>query len=309
MKCREFLELADSYLGDELLVETNHDVLQHLESCALCRRELGARRAVRDKLRAGFANAPAMQARPEFVRQVRARLATVSGGRGAALRARRNQTWTDVIFRPRNLWLAAACFLVAFTFTLARYKRSAVTGPPVVANGTAKPLQIVRAELARAAADDHQHCAVKYNLPETPVSLAEASRQYDSAYACLTEAIAVNGTLPAASDVSLVEAHSCVYEGRRFAHIVLKHHGRLVSLLVTETETGVHSTGDIDGTRAADNQTISCSHFDGYQVSCFETARHAVFIVSDMSETENLTLARSLAPVVAEHLGRAERRT
>jgi hypothetical protein len=34
------------------------------------------------------------------------------------------------------------------------------------------------------------------------------------------------------------------------------------------------------------------------QVSCFETARHAVFIVSDLPEGDNLVLARALAPSV-----------
>lgn len=34
MPCKEFREHVDSYLKDELPVETNHDVIQHLEACA-----------------------------------------------------------------------------------------------------------------------------------------------------------------------------------------------------------------------------------------------------------------------------------
>jgi anti-sigma factor RsiW len=66
MQCRDFRELADSYLSDELLVETNHDVIRHLETCPDCRRELAARRELRSKLRAGFENAPDLQTSEEF---------------------------------------------------------------------------------------------------------------------------------------------------------------------------------------------------------------------------------------------------
>jgi len=51
---------------------------------------------------------------------------------------------------------------------------------------------------------------------------------------------------------------------------------------------------------------ITCSEFDGYKISCFETARHAVFVVSDLTESDNLALARALAPSVFAHIIRSE---
>jgi hypothetical protein len=42
MECREFCEIADSYLSDELTVESNHDAISHFEKCANCRDELSA---------------------------------------------------------------------------------------------------------------------------------------------------------------------------------------------------------------------------------------------------------------------------
>ena len=38
MTCRDVREAADSFLCDELLTETNHDILQHLDTCPSCRR-------------------------------------------------------------------------------------------------------------------------------------------------------------------------------------------------------------------------------------------------------------------------------
>jgi predicted anti-sigma-YlaC factor YlaD len=53
MQCREFREIADSYLSNELMVETNHGVIAHLEQCAECRQELKARRELRGQASRG----------------------------------------------------------------------------------------------------------------------------------------------------------------------------------------------------------------------------------------------------------------
>jgi hypothetical protein len=97
--------------------------------------------------------------------------------------------------------------------------------------------------------------------------------------------------------------HSCLYESRRFAHIVLKYHDRLVSFLVTDATT------EATPQSRSQSQVIACSQFEGYQVSCFQTGRHAIFIVSDMPEGDNLALARALAPSVFAHITRVESAT
>jgi len=48
--------------------------------------------------------------------------------------------------------------------------------------------------------------------------------------------------------------------------------------------------------------SIACTQLDGYQISCFRTERHAVFIVSDLPEGENLELACALEPSVYAHI-------
>ena len=106
MKCGELRELADSYLGDELLVETNHEVIRHLESCTDCRRELAARRALRARLRTAINNAPEVQIRAEFAEQLRAQLRAYAN--------RRNFLGS---YGTRDLRLAlAACLVVGALF-------------------------------------------------------------------------------------------------------------------------------------------------------------------------------------------------
>ncbi len=309
MQCHEFGEIVDSYLIDELLVETNHDVIKHLEACPACRRELAARRATREALRRAFDAAPEFQLRPEFAFQLHNKL------RAEALGKRKTSyNLFASVMRPQ--WLAvAACLVVAiiagiFAFRpqvvspdeLARARQAPTTSGEVRSGFPADELsgaavRLASFEMMEAAIGDHQNCAVKYNLPEEPIDLDEAGRKYDAAYIDLAQAVR-SGEGFGSGDIKYVEDHSCIYDGRRFAHIVLEHKGRTVSLLVAETQD--------DSTRESDADAIACSQRDGLQISCFGTKRHSVFVVSDLPEADNLMLARSLAPNVTKHIARAE---
>jgi hypothetical protein len=160
------------------------------------------------------------------------------------------------------------------------------------------PLNDSRNELVKNAVGDHKDCAIKFQLAEKPISLEVAAQKYDPVYRDL-EKTSYQGTIPLGAE--FVEAHSCVFGGRRFAHVVLRYHGSLVSLLVTNlsnTTTGVNaSTNSLSRPDA-----IVCAQVDGYKVSCFHTARHAIFVVSDLPEGQNLELARALAPRVFQHI-------
>jgi anti-sigma factor RsiW len=46
-ECQHIRDLLDSYLSDELLIETNHLVLRHLETCSGCRAEAARRQRTR----------------------------------------------------------------------------------------------------------------------------------------------------------------------------------------------------------------------------------------------------------------------
>src|SRR5207344_2505810 len=99
------------------------------------------------------------------------------------------------------------------------------------------------AELARSAAGDHQNCALRFNLAERPISLEEAARRYDAAFASLATLNPPSG-LPGGS-IEILDRHSCVYEGRRFGHVVFRHRDRLVSLLVTSATESLGTAPEI----------------------------------------------------------------
>lgn len=318
MQCRDFREVADSYLSDELLVETNHDVIAHLEICADCRRELAARRELRTILRASFAKAEELQMPDEFASRLH-----------SELRAAATSGAMSLNILPRK-WMIAAGVVVALTLgAIAVWQRqrvqmnsekagnrqpqnnAAVKSPDVNAPQAevAVDTNAILARLSELASGDHRDCAIGHRLPDRPIPLEEAGRKYDRAYLDLTKAV-MSHRDDFDEAIELVMAHACVFRGQWFGHIVVRHRGRLVSLLVTRLEdsSGIATTKEkLPKDSAA--QVIACSTAGGFQIACFRTAQHGVFVVSDLGEGENLALARRLAPSVYEHITNAEQVT
>lgn len=269
MQCRDFRDVADSFLNDELLVETNHDMIRHLESCADCERELAARRGLRSKLRNGFQEAPDLQMSDEFAATLNARLRNV-------VRRRYRFSFAS---RPALVAIAAS-LLVATTlgFIAMRQRWYSPTSA-----------------LAESVVGDHRDCALYHRLEEKHIDLNEAGRKYDRAYINLASAVMSGGLPPG---VELVEAHSCVFKGRRFGHVILKYQDQLVSVLVTDVESKAETRG---------GELFTSAQLDGYHLTHFETERHAVYVVSSLTETQNLSIAGSIAPSISRHLRDAER--
>jgi hypothetical protein len=325
MECSEFDDIADSHLGGELLAETNQEVLQHLEDCAACRRELAARRELRARLRAAFHGDATFSVRPEFEERLRADLRSKALGQATARPA---------LFGRAGGWpvAIAASLLIALgigLFTL-QQRRSPQPLPADVAASVGEARIAAKGKvevsepspqhqespgarhtsiaLSEAAIGDHRDCAVKFNLAEDPIDLEEAGRKYDHAYTNLASVVKTRSE-DSAGQFEFIESHSCVFKGQRFAHVVLKHRGRVVSLLVAER---VRDEKDARAGQAAPpdearREASACSSSGQFQVSCFETARHAVFVVSDLREAENLAVARAFAPSLHEHIARSEK--
>lgn len=303
MDCREFWEIADSYLSDELTIESNHEAISHVEKCAKCRSELSARRAVRTKLREAFVAFPANRVRPEFMNKLTGKL------RDAAVAERTRSFDLERARRIKrySVLAIAACLLLALLIGVIIVRqqssgpeqRTAQTGP----GDQQIPIAIVRTELAKAAAGDHRDCAVRFRLAEKPIDLELAGQKYDPVYIGLKKSIFTErGVLP--PGFQLVEAHSCVFQGRRFAHLVLKYRGSLLSILVT----GIPAGAEVHASSLNEPPSIVCSQIDDYNVSFFQTARHAIFVVSELPEGDNLALTRELAPGIMEHIRNSEDR-
>ncbi|HET9832899.1 MAG TPA: zf-HC2 domain-containing protein [Vicinamibacterales bacterium] len=260
MQCRDARELLDSFIGEELLVETNHDLLRHLATCPECSAELEGRRRIRSELKQAFSRSTDLQVRSDFANELTTRLRTSS--HPAA-----RQVW-------RARWFAIAASLLI-----------------VVGAGTYL-LRTRISEVTRLAAGDHQNCAVKFALQERPISLREASERYDAAYGQLVT-IPPDTVRTSAGILRIADRHSCVFGGRRFGHVVFRLDDHLVSVLMTQDELTSASKDD-------SRQLSWLPRTNGFGMASLRTTGHVVYIVSDLPDADFRAVAQALAQPVSQ---------
>lgn len=258
MECREVRQLGDAFVSEQLLVETTHAIVAHLERCPACRAEVAGLRRLRAAGRSAFANAPDLAPRPEFLSSLAAHLQS-----GATRQQPRR--WTN--------WLAMAAsvlVVVGLGFGVREWSLSNLSA------------------LLHAAVGDHRFCALDFKLAEQPITLEEAARRFDPVNRRL-ESIEPSTTTLSGGPLRILERHSCVFEGRRFAHIVLGYQGQAVSLLVT-TDEGVWTIpSDFPVT-------------DGFHATALRGSSHVAFVVSALGDDAVREVAAAMAAPVAQAL-------
>ncbi len=265
MECRDVREMADSFLAEELLTETSHAILRHLATCPVCRADLGARRALRERVRSAFRSTPDLEPSGEFMGQLRTRLHGTVG----QLPARRG-----IMFR--GWWALSATVLLMAALGLAYRGRD---------------WMMAAGALARAAVGDHRDCALQFRLAEKPITLEEAARRYGSAPYRVLEKLPPGNVITTAGPAKTLERHVCIYQGRRFAHVVFEYRGQLVSLLVTAVDGGAPLTVP----RETLPHVTSARRVDQMSLVSFRTPRYAIFFAGDVAPADLKALADAIA--------------
>ena len=135
-------------------------------------------------------------------------------------------------------------------------------------------------------------------MAETPITLEKAAPKFEKYSKDLGLEIIKPLKEIFGNKVELLEAHSCIINGRRFAHVVLKYQNRTISVLVTKREDFSDKVNN--------SNAISCQSAENLQIACFETGENNIFVISDLSETENLQIARTITDSVKKHIQKAE---
>lgn len=254
MNCNEFREIADSYLCDELAVETNHEIIQHLENCAACRDELAVRREIRGRLRQSLKNASEFQINAVFAAQLSANLKA---------EAMREKSWFDWrIFAPV---MAGLLIVASIAFGLL-YRQ----------NPNKEIAENYFVELSQKAIGDHKHCALN-KLSKWEANAGRVSLEKTAFVKPLQT-----------QDTEVLEAHDCIFEDKRFTHYILRRGEKVVSVLKTASENASE-------TNKKSGDSIICEKVDGLQVASFQNSGEVIFVISNLSEPENLSLARTLS--------------
>lgn len=271
MECREARQLAEAFISEQLLVETTQSVVAHLERCPVCRAEVDGVRRLRAATRTAVQRAPALAPRPEF----------------AATLATRLRTETPRLdHMPRRRWLAlAASGVLALGAGLGWRARS-------------QSLSV----LLRDAAGDHRNCALTFKLEEPPISLDEAARRFGGSHALL-KTVEPSTSMLSGGPVRIVERHSCVFDGRRFAHLVLQYKGEAVSLLVTDDTRLGRSL--LPGVAGPDDIAPASPEVDGFHVAVSAEAQHLVFLVSSLPAHDVREVAQAMSRPMSRALSGA----
>ena len=268
MECPEVRSLVDAFVSEQLLVETTQGIVAHLARCRACRAEVEGVRRLRLSTRSAFERSTQLEPRAEFMAALGARLqAEASRQQGAG--------------RSRPLWLSIAAsvlLLVGIGFGVREWAASSVTA------------------LLHAAVGDHRFCALTFKLAEHPISLEEAAGRYGAFNQRLGNAEPTSATL-SGGPLRIVERHSCVFDGQRFAHLVLRYKNETVSLLVAEN--GQPGTA-LSNRAPAIDMTLPAT--DGFHVASFRGSRHIVFVVSSLSDSDVREVAQAMAGPVSQAL-------
>ena len=275
--CTRTLQYLDSYLADELLVETNHEVLRHVEYCPSCAAELDARTRVRARLREAVRaeiTPPDVQARVR--QQIQARGSRIFFA----------AEWT------RWAAAAAACFVVAAGVVVMTNRPEPV---PELADRAGQNAYIERvsqtvASVLRLGLGDHIHCSVFRRYPANPPTFAEMQEKLGQSF---------QGFLPIVqqhvpAEYQVILAHQCSFNGRRYVHLTLQNRQHLLSLVIARKNPG-ESLSSLTAAQRPGGIPVYQSAAHHYEVAGFETPEYMAFVVSDLGAGRNLQIAAGLA--------------
>jgi hypothetical protein len=269
--------VIDSYLCGELLVETNHEILRHAEQCPACREEMAARRSLREALQRAGTQDRLSEGAKEMLRQRLREEAGLSHKADVSLLRR--------IFSPRLPLALAASVLLVFGYLYF----GSIPAPPVQAAELSEALM-------QETAEEHRTCTFHYQDSPEPETMTPNVVEYNPIFAGLDQVAKRH-----ARNLQLRLAHFCDLVGRNFVHLGFTEGNEMVSLLITERDAKAMKNGVTpadDGGRAG----LQTALRGKYRIAAYQTSKHVVLVVSELSEAQTKELAEILAAPVSAHL-------
>lgn len=278
--CKRVRSYLDSYLNNELMVETNHEVLTHLETCGSCSRSLEDRARVKAQLKRAVMQEYAPAAlRERIVNDLRR-------GRGFS-------------FNRISIALAAAAAVLVIavvTFFSWSPTKNQLSIHVEVAPGD------VTGQILKIGFDDHVFCTIDHQLGGAQFTADQMAQKLGPDYAGLVALVREK----LQQSYTVVVGHRCHYQRREFVHLIMRNQGDVVSLVVTRKNAEAFPTDSAAAIAQAAGGPIYQSGWGSQQIAGLETRDHLVFVVSSEPREANLQIAASLAPAVRDFLARLE---
>jgi len=200
--CQTIRERLDLYLDNELLVETNQSVLDHISSCPTCAGE-------DDECKG-----------EDFTRR-RIQLAL----------ERERRTHITASIR----WAVLAASLILATVIGLAYWRIGGTSRQMNPSAISTPISQqppLIAAVDRDAVENHQVCALSYP-PGWTFDRQRVARDLTPRFAPLIDAVDRKH-----ASYELVEGHICSYQQRQYAHLIFRGNGHTVSVFIENDAPG-----------------------------------------------------------------------
>ena len=269
--CAKVRRRLDSYLAGELSVDLSHEILEHLDRCPDCRKELAARENLRGAVRRIAAAEP--EPREGFEAEVRARLAKVPAPAGGSL---------------TTFLLAASLVAAAGAGTL--FVLSRVPGSPGANLAAARD-----AKAFLFAALNHKNCALRFDRWAKMAAPAAADVGADLGPGLTAVLGKAAGALPGYVPVT---AHECGHAGEKIFHIIYRKAGStsktdLVSVIATRPGSTLAAHVRLAG-------LVSHGRMDGLSVvgTTADDGR-LVFLVTSGPDDEAMRLGEAVLPTLA----------
>jgi hypothetical protein len=282
--CEAALRSLDSYNSHGEPTQTDREMLRHMEQCPDCAREFALRTRVSDRLKEAVRNEPI---NPYLEAKIRRRIA----GQG-----RRSWMWPS---RVASVAVALLVFLgAAIAYQLGHLRLTTASQDAYIASISGKVAAILRVGLG-----DHVHCTVFRKFPKEPPAREKMLADLGPENSPLLPV--VQARIP--KDYRVIMAHRCSYRGRKFVHLAMRDDSSLISLVIARRGDGEAFGRDKLGPVLAESGIpIYQGHVQRFAIAGFESQDHLVYLVSDLTEQQNLAMLASLAAPVRSFLSRLE---
>lgn len=277
--CKSLRSYMDSYMNDELLVETNHEMLKHLESCKDCAAELESRMRVKRVLQ----NAVKKDVAPGALQyRIQREIRKQQSGPG---------------YQFKNWMLAAAAAVIVALGSWGVFQ--------AIQANHGKTLELARqqdVEVLTVGLNNHLHCAIDRQLASKHFTDEEMAMKLGPEFTGLTGL--VKDKLQGAFEV--VVGHRCSFKKREYIHLILKEQNNVVSLVLTPKNGEAFAKAAVGPVIEAAGVHLHADRLQDYEISGFETRDYFAFVVSNMERQENTLVATKLAPALRDFLAKLE---
>ena len=260
LHCQQARPLLDSYLTNELQVETLHAVNAHLAQCEVCRAALASRERARAAVNAAVRN---LLPPPDLAALVRDSVRAEASNRRP--------------FRSALRWIAVAAAL-ALTSAIAWQWRADTA------------LILARLNLGKG---DHVFCARGGFYPDVPPTPAEMREQVGAPYVKLVDAV-----IGQAQGYVIREGHLCQWQDREFVHFILERNKKLVSIMLTRKQRPdeIFPRHSLLAAMRAEGIPVYTTDDGGMAIAGLDAGQHLAFAVSENGRDEGVRLLAAIGP-------------